>query len=433
MRSRRCMRIEHGSPPLRSAMRRRTATGSRGRSPPEPQRGQSPQEPRRECLRPPHAPPAARAHARSTVVGWRALAGTGGQASSTTVLLAALATACAALAALKIKSAVTVSINVRWPQNPTANIGANIAVGRNESQLAVEVAPANIAQSANIAVGRNESRLAVEVDKSLTHNTYVFNERSRDPAYLAQAWPSVVVLGVQKGGTTSLSSAIMRHSGICRSNKGKETHFLTGGGRRTAAGYPMLYGGSKTCSRRATSADIPTAKSLHPILGGRVHLQGRHFEGTPRYFDYPGIARKFFSVIPKALHQQMKFIVVLREPISRDLSAYNHMRGSGNYHWACRKTLPHLKSPNTYASYAATFRGCWSPRGREGSCSKCMKIVAERGRYHQHLENWFQLFGREKFLVLESSMVWDKSPPEVVRDTLERVGRFLGLATSGLI
>jgi len=238
----------------------------------------------------------------------------------------------------------------------------------------------------------------------------------------------VVVLGVQKGGTTSLSSAIMRHSGICRSNKGKETHFLSGGGRRTAAGYPMLYGGSKTCSRRATSADIPTAKSLHPILGGRVHLQGRHFEGTPRYFDYPGIARKFFSVIPKALHQQMKFIVVLREPISRDLSAYNHMRGSGNYPWACRKTLPHLKSPNTYASYTATFRGCWSPRGREGSCSKCMKIVAERGRYHQHLENWFQLFGREKFLVLESSMVWDKSPPEVVRDTLERVGRFLGLA-----
>ena len=56
-----------------------------------------------------------------------------------------------------------------------------------------------------------------------------------------------------------------------------------------------------------------------------------------------------------------------------------------------------------------------------------MKIVAERGRYHQHLENLFRLFGRERFLVLESSLVWEKSPPEVVCDALERTGRFLGL------
>ena len=266
------------------------------------------------------------------------------------------------------------------------------------------------------------------VDASL----YIFNEMSQDPAYLSQAWPSVVVLGVQKGGTTSLSKIIMQHTGICPSKRGKETHFLDGKGTGKRADYPRLYGGIKSCSRRATKSDIPTARTVHPILGGRVHVQGRHFEGTPKYFDFPGMAQKFFTAVPKALHQQLKFVVVLREPVSRDLSAYNHMRGSKQYHWVCPETLPHLKRPNTYSSYAATFRRCWSPRGleegRQGSCKRCMKIVAERGRYHQHLRRWFRLFGRERFLVLESSMVWEKSPPEVVRDTLERVGRFLGLS-----
>lgn len=176
---------------------------------------------------------------------------------------------------------------------------------------------------------------------------------------------------------------------------------------------------------------------MHVSMAACVGLSGS-LTLSPGPVDNPELSRRFFDAIPKALHVQMKFIDVLREPISRDLSAYNHMRGGHvraksrghQFSWsyfACG-LRQHLQYPNTYRSYAATFRSCWSGEGQGGRCDDCMRKVAERGQYHKHLQRWFRLFGREKFLILESSMLWEKSPPALVQDTLQRVVLFLGLA-----
>lgn len=95
---------------------------------------------------------------------------------------------------------------------------------------------------------------------------------------------------------------------------------------------------------------------------------------------------------------------------------------------SCPRTERHIKHPNTYTSYASTFRSCWKTSGLDGKCDKCMRWIAERGRYHQHLETWFSLFVRSRFLILESSMISHTSPPASVKAALDRVGRFLGLA-----
>jgi len=56
-----------------------------------------------------------------------------------------------------------------------------------------------------------------------------------------------------------------------------------------SANYPRIYGTNKKCSREVRSEDDYThALTRHPILAGRVHVAGRHFEGTPKLFDTPG-------------------------------------------------------------------------------------------------------------------------------------------------
>ena len=56
-----------------------------------------------------------------------------------------------------------------------------------------------------------------------------------------------------------------------------------------SANYPRIYGTDKKCSRAVHSGeDYTYALKRHPILAGRVHVAGRHFEGTPKLFDTPG-------------------------------------------------------------------------------------------------------------------------------------------------
>jgi len=80
---------------------------------------------------------------------------------------------------------------------------------------------------------------------------YVYNASSTDPKCLSQVWPTVILLGVQKGGTTSLSSLINSHSAVClnKASDGKETHFHSGNGSRQADAYTERFGTDPSCSR----------------------------------------------------------------------------------------------------------------------------------------------------------------------------------------
>ena len=77
-----------------------------------------------------------------------------------------------------------------------------------------------------------------------------------------------------------------------------------------------------------------------------------------------------------------------------------------------------------YNSYARQFAPCWQERQ---DCKRCLRNVAERGKYHVYLERWFAQFGRERFLVLQTDMLWEEAGAERVKATLEAVGRFLRL------
>jgi len=228
---------------------------------------------------------------------------------------------------------------------------------------------------------------------------YVYNANSTDPNYLSQVWPAIILLGVQKGGTTSISSLINSHSAVCfnkAGKDGKETHFHHKNDR--ADKYAMEFGTDPSCSRPIQAGDREQAMTKHPILAGRVHLGGRHFEGTPNLFHDPSQVQRFVTSIPKALRPHLKFVIILREPISRDLSAYNHMRRSHASWWTCPSNEGILKTSNDYNAYLRTFVECWKDTslpdgvpppsqhrlvlvGPEGECGDCSKGVVNTGRY----------------------------------------------------
>jgi hypothetical protein len=90
----------------------------------------------------------------------------------------------------------------------------------------------------------------------------------------------------------------------------------------------------------------------------------------------------------------------------------------------CPETRKHLQSPRlTYNTYANEFIQCRAKK----RCNMCMRTVADRGTYDEHVARWFRLFGRRNVLVLQSDQVYSKAPKEVVSDTLRRVGSFLQL------
>jgi len=92
--------------------------------------------------------------------------------------------------------------------------------------------------------------------------------------------------------------------------------------------------------------------------------------------------------------------------------------------WACPSNEGVLKSSNDYNAYLRTFVGCW----KDSACSSCSKSIVDRGNYQTHLTRWLKAFDRRQFLILQSDMVYSGAPRELVQDTLQRLGSFLGLS-----
>jgi len=207
--------------------------------------------------------------------------------------------------------------------------------------------------------------------------------RRRAAAFDKKAWWT---------GTTSLASFLFQHRLFCRNNgrigRGKESHYFTnvlsasatrrtgsrdggrsegseGSGGSGATGRGLPGGNSTWHVQRApgalqrlayytiTGSDdkcmLPTtpreqdyeralAGSGPPILNGRIYGQGLHVDATP-VLAYRGFARVLAAALPPALRPRVRFLVLLREPVSRDISMYNHMSGIGSRWGFCHEVL----------------------------------------------------------------------------------------------
>lgn len=201
--------------------------------------------------------------------------------------------------------------------------------------------------------------------------------RRLETAHLRQA-PDFMVIGTQRGGTTSLFRYLTEHPEIGASKR-KEVHY-----------FDRYY----DRGRDWYLAHFPK-RGKFPVVG----------EATPYYLYHPEVPDRVAKAVPEA-----KFVALLRDPVDRAYSHYQLMVRRGVEKLSFAEAVE--REPERLATASDPAQLAW----RQSS-------YVSRGEYASQLERWFARFPRERFLVLGSEEFY-AAPAEAVRE----VQAFVGLA-----
>ena len=201
--------------------------------------------------------------------------------------------------------------------------------------------------------------------------------------------PDFLIVGAQKGGTTSLYSILSQHPSVDEAWK-KEIHYFD---LRYSRGWPWY------------RAHFPTRAPFN--------RSGRRWAGeaTPYYLFHPHVPRRVRDQLP-----DVKLIALLRDPVARAYSHYNHLVRLGHESLSFEEAV-RQEGERLGDAMGELMRDEWaySPELRNYS-------YLARGRYAEQLERWWAMFPREQLLVLKSEDFYQN--PEAV---FPRVLDFIGL------
>lgn len=214
--------------------------------------------------------------------------------------------------------------------------------------------------------------------------------QQKNPLLARQCWhedgalpPKFIIVGTQKGGTTSLYSYLIEHPQILAAIK-KEIHFWS---------HNYGYGLDWYLSHfpQLTNAE-------QPIFSG---------EASPNYFEDDRVAARIHQVFP-----EMKLILLLRNPVNRAISQYHH--------WV-RLGLERQPLATVMESEMEQLSGYPHSVVRDIYWQTSSKYLW-RGIYVVFLKHWLQFFPREQLLVLKSEDFYQNPAA-----TLQQVFEFLEL------
>lgn len=177
--------------------------------------------------------------------------------------------------------------------------------------------------------------------------------------------PSFMVIGAQKAGSTAMYDYLMQHPQVLEPWF-KEMDFFN---RR------RMFADRKSYEIQHYQALFPLKIRARGGSRGTAKVTGE----ASQYLSYPEVPERI-----RSMFDEMKFIVLLRDPVKRALSHYEMRK---RYGWEHQSFLE------------AFYREDAGKGMQETSTYKF------RGLYAPHLENWFRHFPREQFLILESSKV----------------------------
>lgn len=212
--------------------------------------------------------------------------------------------------------------------------------------------------------------------------------------------PNFLILGAQKAGTSSLHYYLAQH--------------------------PMLSGGIKK-ELGYFHRDIFFGKSFSEYksdLSGPKHKI--YFEATPEYLSHPGAAKNIHEKLPNA-----KLIILLRDPITRAYSAWNHYKQhfeTGQY----VKTIKNKPRLDGNLLFEKIFCG----REEFPTFRECIDIefdliaeqqgfepaILRRGLYLEQIEEYWQFFDANQILILGF-----KDFIENTNQKLNEICRFIGV------
>lgn len=219
--------------------------------------------------------------------------------------------------------------------------------------------------------------------------------RGREITASVRALPDFLILGTARGGTTSLFNYLAGHPDVVADVK--EIHFFDNQYFRGARWYRSFFPSQPYLRARSRS------RRRRVITG----------EASPYYLFHPLVPQRVHAVVPLA-----RFVVLLRDPVSRAYSEYLlRVRGG----------LENLGFTEALAAEAERLSG-WEARLESGEYPGSLSphqrySYVARGHYAVQLERWFSYFPRDPFLILRSEDFF-ADPASI----LQQVLAFLGLA-----
>jgi hypothetical protein len=210
-----------------------------------------------------------------------------------------------------------------------------------------------------------------------------------------------MIIGVQKGGTSSLHHYLIQHPRLI-APKTKELHYFD--------------------TQAATPSDEYNKQFPRVFFNNKIS-----FEATPRYIYYPGTAKKIFDYDPN-----MKFIVLLRDPVKRAYSAWNmyrDMRNNSKLLGQFKKREEMNPLERTYSFfYEGNFPSFeeWieTETGVDFPSDIIEPSIVKRGYYKEQIETYLHFFPKSSFLFLD----FDDFQKQTLHN-LEKVAYFLGISS----
>jgi hypothetical protein len=216
------------------------------------------------------------------------------------------------------------------------------------------------------------------------------------PRLATQRWralPDALIIGAQRCGTSSLFKYLGRHPDVTPSYRKEVGYFSVGyhlGPPWYRAHFPLeLY-------RRARVGSPPRLS----------------FEATPDYLLDPRAPERAAQLVPHA-----RIIILLRDPVERALSQYDHNRRLGLESLPVEQALERERERLAGAMQELLRR----PEGPLPVDFRRCSYVA-RGMYAAQIQRWFEHFPRERVLVVRSEDFYSDTGR-----SFQEITSFLGL------
>jgi len=200
--------------------------------------------------------------------------------------------------------------------------------------------------------------------------------------------PNVLLLGAQKAGSTAISDWLLSNESVCGPIKlpgepqyyTKEVHFFD------------------KDDRYEQGINFYSKRFRHCTMGSRQDSTDFLVDATPNYLAYPERVKDIYNKAGRDAASELRLIVTLREPASRERSLYNHMvheysRTGDLDSWYGEVAHQDNGTVMTFDRY---IESVLIPRLAADSATPEQRT----GMYFDHLARWASLFPRENILVL---------------------------------
>jgi len=201
--------------------------------------------------------------------------------------------------------------------------------------------------------------------------------------------PDFLIIGVQKGGTSSLYSYLTDHPQVASAFK-KELHYFDSDKFGKGEGWYR------------SNFPPPTSENGHRVITG---------EASPYYLYHPLAPQRAAQVVPNA-----RLIALLRNPVDRAYSDYNHRLNDGV------ETLSFEEAIEAEEDRIGGEKERMLAEEGYSSASHRRHSYLARGVYVDQIREWHNHFDPDQLLVLKSEDFFKNT-----RKMMQLVCDFLGL------